>query len=327
MQEAELNLTAVTDDLQAAIGPALPHAAVHLLTHENDAPPSRRVAALPFYLEPGDLAATAPTRASLARGLVAGWAVVLGALALAALALTSLVRLSQRRAAFVAAVTHEMRTPLTTFRLYTDLLADGAVTDPAEQQTYFRTLRAQSVRLASLVNNVLTFARLERQRTIALETTTAATLLDRSLPHLQDRAALDEMNVAWTPGDAADHPVQAAPALVEQILFNLVDNAGKYGHNEAHPRIDITVRANATHVYLSVRDHGPGLRESPGDLFKPFVRTPQRDADASPGVGLGLALSRRMARAMGGELRVAAASSASAGACFELSLVRGAPGN
>lgn len=327
VQEAELDLTAVTDDLQAAVGPALPRAGVRLLNHADDAPPRRRVAALPFYLDPGDLAASAsaPTRAGLARGLAAGWAVVLAALALAGLALTSLVRLSQRRAAFVAAVTHEMRTPLTTFRLYTDLLADGAVTDPADRQTYLHTLRAQSVRLASLVDNVLTFARLERQGKIEREITTAAALLERSLPHLQDRAALDQMTVAWSPRDAADHPVQAAPALVEQILFNLVDNACKYGQNDEQPTIELTAHADATHVHLTLRDHGPGLRESPRDLFKPFVRTPERDADASPGVGLGLALSRRMARAMGGELRVAPTKAREPGACFELSLVRNTP--
>ena len=272
----------------------------------------------PFTSTPVRLPASIASRAGLARVLVLGWTIVLTAVALAVLAALALLRLDRRRAAFVAAVTHEMRTPLTTFRLYTDLLADGAVTDPADQQTYFRTLRAQSVRLASLVNNVLTFARLERRQRIALETTPVAALLERCLPHLQDRAALDEMSVAWTPGDAADHPVQAAPALVEQILFNLVDNACKYGQNEAHPTLDLTARADATHVHLTLRDHGPGLHESPRDLFKPFVRTAQRDADASPGVGLGLALSRRMARAMGGELCVASIDTGRGGRGFRL---------
>ena len=325
IQQITLDPARVATELAGALGPDLPHASLRLLVNDSDAPPQLRVAALPFYLDPGPLPASITSRGGLARVLVLGWTIVLTAVALAVLAALALLRLDRRRAAFVAAVTHEMRTPLTTFRLYTDLLADGAVTDPADQQTYFRTLRAQSVRLASLVNNVLTFARLERRQRIALETTPVAALMERCLPHLQDRAALDEMSVAWTPGDAADHPVQAAPALVEQILFNLVDNAGKYGQNEAHPTLDLTARADATHVHLTLRDHGPGLHESVGDLFKPFVRTPQREADASPGVGLGLALSRRMARAMGGELGVASLDTGEVGAGFVLSLLRTDP--
>lgn len=322
LQQITLDPDRVAAELAHALGPDMPLARLHLLHHEADTPPHLRVAALPFILDPGPPPAADTSRSGLARALVFGWAVVLTALALAVFSAFALLRLDRRRAAFVAAVTHEMRTPLTTFRLYTDLLADGSVTDPAETRSYLHTLRAQSVRLASLVENVLTFARLERRRHIERETTTASALLQRGLPHLTDRAALDGMTVTWIPGDAAQHPVRAAPAMVEQILFNLVDNACKYGQNPDHPVIEITAWADNRHVHLTLRDHGPGVREAPRDLFKPFVRTPERDTAASPGVGLGLALARRMARATGGELRAVPVTAQAPGARFDLSLPR-----
>lgn len=320
VQEAELDIPAVTGDLRSAVGPQLPQAKIHLLTASSDAPPSRRVAALPFYIDPGPLAAAAPNRAALGRWIAAAWAVVLGALILAGLALGSMARLSQRRGAFVAAVTHEMRTPLTTFRMYTDMLADGVVTDPDQRQSYLHTLRGQSVRLSALVENVLAFARLERRPKTPLETTALNDLIERCLPRLRDRAALDGMTVSSTLDQANDTPVRAAPALVEQILFNLIDNACKYAGAADNKAIQLSASVDDSAGYLTVRDHGPGVRERPDQLFRPFSRSAERESAASPGVGLGLALSRRMARAMGGDLRLQQGRADESGARFVLRL-------
>ena len=78
--------------------------------------------------------------------------------------LAGVVALSERRAAFVSSVTHELRTPLTTFRMYADMLARGMVPDAERRQQYLETLRTEAERLTHLVENVLSYARLERGR-------------------------------------------------------------------------------------------------------------------------------------------------------------------
>lgn len=113
--------------------------------------------------------------------------------------------------------------------------------------------------------------------------------------------------------------VRTDPAAVDQILFNLVDNAGKYAAAAADRRIHIEADSAGRWAVLRVRDHGPGI--SARDLrclFKPFRKSAERAATSAPGVGLGLALSRRLARALGGDLRLVRAGGA--GAAFELRL-------
>src|SRR6185503_16178753 len=93
---------------------------------------------------------TSPTRVTLA----VAWLAVAGSLAAVGLALRRTVDLSERRNRFASSVTHELRTPLTTFRLYSEMLADGMVTDAAQRQVYLDTLKSESSRLATLVENV-----------------------------------------------------------------------------------------------------------------------------------------------------------------------------
>jgi signal transduction histidine kinase len=114
--------------------------------------------------------------------------------------------------------------------------------------------------------------------------------------------------------------VQADVSAVEQILFNLVDNACKYAAHEATEKvIQLKADADGRAAMLSVRDHGPGipLREAKR-LFEPFHKSAHEAAHSAPGVGLGLALCRRLSRAMGGELQLE--RDGEPGACFVLTL-------
>src|SRR5947209_11851189 len=98
-------------------------------------------------------------------GLSLAWLAALVGLGAVAGGGWSLLTLSQRRIRFVSAVTHELRTPLTSLRLYLDLLLSGMVQDEQKRQEYLATLNTESDRLHRLIDNVLDFARLERQRT------------------------------------------------------------------------------------------------------------------------------------------------------------------
>ena len=103
-------------------------------------------------------------------------------------------------------------------------------------------------------------------------------------------------------------------------LFNLVDNAVKYGAPADDPRIHLRVARAGSAVEFSVCDHGPGVADPViAHLFTPFSKTAETAAETAPGVGLGLALSRRLARRMGGDLRLDPPADPG-GACFVLRL-------
>ena len=98
-----------------------------------------------------------------------------------------------------------------------------------------------------------------------------------------------------------------------------MDNACKYGLDKENNRIHLETRLSGRHLAIRVRDNGPGVpREVEKQLFRPFSKSAKRAAHSAPGVGLGLALSRRLAREMGGDLTYD--KSAKKGACFILTL-------
>src|SRR5436190_23739141 len=125
----------------------------------------------------------------------------------------------------------------------------------------------------------------------------------------------------------ADEPalrtlVHVDAAAVEQIVFNLVDNACKYAAPSSPEKlIHLEALPDGKFAMLRVRDHGQGISaESAKRLFKPFSKSAQEAAHSAPGIGLGLALCRRLSRSLGGDLRLN--RTVTSGACFELILPR-----
>jgi signal transduction histidine kinase len=260
-----------------------------------------------------------PIRVSLA---VAWLFLGLATVAMAVL-LKGVVTLSERRAAFVSAVTHELRTPLTTFRMYAEMLLEDMLPDAEQRRTYLETLQVEADRLAHLVENVLQYARLERgssQR--RREPIEVATLIDRIARRLSERAAQAGMRVEIDADEEVGGlRIHTDPGAVEQILFNLVDNACKYAVGAADQRIQIRLEAAEAKLTVQVRDHGPGIAASDRKrLFRPFSKSAADAANSAPGVGLGLALCRRLAVDLGGRLEVEYPPGS--GAAFTLTLPR-----
>jgi signal transduction histidine kinase len=276
-----------------------------------------RMASLPIRVEPQ----ANPNASPWPLPLLGVWVLLL----IVALAFGWLMRqtlaLSERRAAFVSAVTHELRTPLTTFRLYTEMLSEGVACDPEQQQAYFQTLNREANRLTHLVENVLAYARLERGRsTVRNETLTVGDLLDRCRPRLEQRTADSPLALSFDISNSARAATLTTNALaVEQILFNLVDNACKYARDSADPRIVCDVQTDDGRVSIRVSDFGPGLSSAARQtLFQPFRKSSLQAADSAPGIGLGLSLSRRLARELRGTMRCD--PSTPAGLTFEIQL-------
>jgi len=307
--------------LKREIRDLLPHAELEPVRSESPAEETRMLAALPVQLTPGDVPVVtnhpvSPVRLSL---LIAWGCVLVAALAVAML-LMGTISLSERRATFVSAVTHEMRTPLTTFRMYAEMLAKGMITDEAKRRHYLDTLGVEAERLSHLVENVLAYARLERNRIARSENVAVKELIDRVSNRLAERAGQAGMNLVVDASDSVlAQRVRADASAVEQILLNLVDNACKYAASGVEKIIHMEVDRAGERAALRIRDHGPGLTKADSRrLFRPFSKSARDAAESAPGVGLGLALSRRLARNMGGDLRLD--SDTHTGACFILTL-------
>ena len=259
---------------------------------------------------------------ALRPALTIAWSCLIAAALAIAFVLHRAMLLSERRGAFVSAVTHELRTPLTTFRLYSEMLADDMVPEPQQRKEYLTTLCDESTRLMHLVENVLSYSSIERGRTAArLETVLVGDLLHRIEPRLRQRADMCSLalKVEIDPA-AATAQAQVDALAVEQILFNLTDNACKYAAPDSAPReLHLRLEAEGKHLRLLFRDFGPGLsKQALKKLFQPFAKSATEAAHSAPGVGLGLALSRRLAKELGGRLEHE--RSAGRGACFCLTL-------
>lgn len=274
---------------------------------ESGKPSSTRgLATLPAELIPGpaildDVEGPTPIRWSL----IFAWSGAILAAVAVGTVVAGLIALGERRADFVSAVTHELRTPLTTFRLYADMLERGMVDSPERRQEYLGTMRKEADRLGHLVENVLSFSRLERGRTGACsEPAQISQLLDRCWPRLAERAASASMVLdRQFDGAAETAQVKVDAVTLEQILFNLIDNACKYAKPATEQSIRISCGLNHKTVRIEVRDFGPGIDPArQRKLFRPFSKSAEAAARSQPGVGLGLALCRRLARSLGGDV-------------------------
>jgi signal transduction histidine kinase len=320
VQGVWMDSTKVRDRLLGEIRDLLPRATLTPLTAVNGiSPPSigdpLALVSFPFRLERNEL--IQGESALIGAPLVIGWIAVLCALAAVAVMVRGIMRLSERRASFVSAVTHELRTPLTTFQLYSDMLQSGAVKEE-KRGDYFRTLHREAGRLSHLVENVLAFSGIEKGSARAAPATLPAgdlvrPMLERFAERLQEAGmtlSCDPADPAWQVGVKADR------AAVEHVLFNLIDNAAKYATGTQE--VEITAEPGRDRFSILVRDHGPGIPSSERKrIFRAFHKSAAAAAESRPGVGLGLALSRRLARAGGGGLELRDTRD---GSCFALDL-------
>ncbi|HOD82730.1 MAG: Sensor protein SrrB [Planctomycetes bacterium ADurb.Bin126] len=280
----------------------------------------RLLAGLPVRLIPGEVRYSTQATSPIRTSLLIAWVCLLVAAGAVAALLGGALALGRRRGDFVSSVTHELRTPLTTFRMYSEMLRDGIVADD-RRQDYLDTLHAESNRLTHLVENVLTYSRLEsRPADLAAASVPLGGLLDGCVQRLRDHCAQAGMELDVRMDDkAAATTVRADPWATELVLFNLVDNACKYAASADDKRIHLEAEVRDGWARLRVRDHGPGIaRRDRRKLFRAFARLRQEMAGGKQGVGLGLTICRRLARSMGGTLAVEDAHEY--GACFCLLL-------
>jgi signal transduction histidine kinase len=308
-------------DLRAEVADVLPEFEFARVNGSPGVDSTHLLATLPLALTARASAPASREWTPLRVALVLAWAGLALAASAIALLLTGVVALSARREAFVSAVTHELRTPLTTFRMYAGMLEDGMVASESDRKSYLHTLRVEAERLSHLVENVLSYARLERgARAAARERFAVGALLERMQPRLAARAAEADMRLlVQADARALTALLCTDPLAIEQIVFNLVDNACKYAVTAQTRTIELQVVVDGRQLKLRVRDHGPGIAaQDRRRLFRPFSKSAEQAATSAPGVGLGLALCRRLARQLGGGLDYEPSPGGGASFCLAL---------
>lgn len=217
--------------------------------------------------------------------------------------LTVVMAYAERRSNFVAAVTHELKTPLTAIRMYGEMLRDDLVPSDAKRSEYYRTITAESERLSRLIDNVLEFSRLEKgTREMRLAVGPIGPVVEEAVALLRPHAEREGFTLR-TESDRDLPPVRFERDALFQVLLNLVDNAIKYARGASARDITIEMRRHGSGVALAVRDHGPGVapRHLPR-IFEPFHRGEDELVRKTQGTGLGLALVESLVARMGGSV-------------------------
>jgi PAS domain S-box-containing protein len=224
------------------------------------------------------------------------------------------------KAQFLASMSHELRTPLNAIAGYAELMELGVLGPIADKQAEaLGRLQRSRKHLSSLVDQVLNFARIEAGK-IQFELTDVRVLeaVTRLAEMIEPQATAKDIDYQFH-GCADGLTVRADRDRLDQILLNLIGNAVKY--TPSGGRIDVSVEHDEKSASIIVKDTGPGI---PADklqvIFQPFVQLRTGGDVSSGGVGLGLAISRDLARAMGGDITVV--STADAGSSFTLRLPR-----
>jgi signal transduction histidine kinase len=230
---------------------------------------------------------------------------------------------SRAKTDLLAMMGHELRTPLNAISGYVQLLSTGVYgpVNAAQQDALARVDRAQR-HLQQLVRDLTDLVRVEsghlRLETTEIDVTDLVADLE-SMVGPQARAK----NIEFVFGGCGERRVVADRARLMQILLNLLSNAIKFTPEGGTIRLDCPSRDGSvlmeSTAFLRVRDTGPGIaREKQATIFEPFVQVNASGGKSSEGVGLGLTISRHLARAMEGDLRVR--SELGSGSSFTISL-------
>ncbi len=215
---------------------------------------------------------------------------------------TRLKELETMRQEFVANVSHELRTPLSLIKGFTETLLDGAKDDPEVAPRFLQNIDKHSNRLLFLIEDLLTISKLESGRvSLSLQNVDLRELTDRVFDDFEARA-LDK-KVVLTNEVAAETVVRADASRLQQVFFNLVENAIKYGHVAGH--VNIEARAVKDKVEISVTDDGPGIPpDAQPRIFERFYRVDRARSRDSGGTGLGLSIVKHIVQAHDGEVWV-----------------------
>ncbi len=225
--------------------------------------------------------------------------------------------MAQQKTTFAANVSHELKTPLTSIRIFAEMLAKGRQPSREKQQQYLNTIVSESKRLSRLINTVLDFSLIERgdkiyhKREIDLAEVVRQ-VMEKVTGRLEERGFTVRTRTPKTPVR-----VSADPEALEQVLVNLISNAEKYSNIRKEIELDIT--KDKERAMVTVRDRGIGVpRGAARKIFNKFYRADDRLTTRVKGTGLGLTIARSIMREHDGDLTYR--SRDGGGSCFSFEL-------
>jgi two-component system, OmpR family, phosphate regulon sensor histidine kinase PhoR len=217
---------------------------------------------------------------------------------------TRLKRLEAVRRDFVANVSHELKTPVTSIKGFAETLEDGALEDPEAAHRFVRIISGQADRLNSIIGDLLALSTLEQggdDQRLSLEEADICEVVQAAVEVCEHKAQVAHIDISVSCAESMLAAVNAP--LLEQAVVNLIDNAVKY--SPAGSRVDVTLDQSPGEIVIGVSDCGPGIsREHLSRLFERFYRVDKARSRDLGGTGLGLSIVKHIAQAHGGSVAV-----------------------
>jgi len=234
---------------------------------------------------------------------------------------TRLQRLEAVRRDFVANVSHELKTPITSIKGFIETLRDGAIRKPGDAEKFLEIVAKQADRMDSIIEDLLLLSRVERdvrEEMVVLENAPVRAVILEAVQVCEPKAHDKDIRIAVNCPEGITARINAA--LLEQAIINLVDNAIKY--SEPGCPVSIEAEERASEVTISVRDRGCGIEpEHLPRIFERFYRVDKARSRKLGGTGLGLSIVKHIVQAHGGTITVE--STLGAGSTFSIHLPKG----
>ncbi|PFA61817.1 PAS domain-containing sensor histidine kinase [Bacillus sp. AFS015802] len=216
--------------------------------------------------------------------------------------ITELKKLEQMRKDFVANVSHELKTPITSIKGFSETLLDGAMNDPDTLKSFLDIILMESDRLQSLIQDLLELSKIEKQGfELSIQEAEVAGLIEDVMPILQEKAK--SKNISLQTSFDSRGTAEVDSYRLKQVFINLISNAIVYTPKGG--TVEITVDENPDNVFVRVKDNGMGI--SPEELpriFERFYRVDKARSRNSGGTGLGLAIVKHIMEAHEGNVEV-----------------------
>jgi two-component system phosphate regulon sensor histidine kinase PhoR len=235
---------------------------------------------------------------------------------------THIRQLEQVRRDFVANVSHELKTPVTSIKGFIETLMDGAINNPQDAHRFLEIISRQTNRLNSIIDDLLTLSRIEQQNEhteVEMEAVLLKPILTAAAGLCEIKAAEKNISIQIE----CDETLKAAlnASLIEQAIVNLVDNAIKYSNPGGKVRIETVLKEKESEVLVKVHDNGCGIaKEHLPRLFERFYRVDKARSRTLGGTGLGLAIVKHIVHLHHGTVTVD--STVEKGSTFTLHLPR-----
>jgi len=217
----------------------------------------------------------------------------------------SQINLARQQQDFVASVSHELKTPLTSIRMYGEMLKEGWA-DEEKRQRYYEFIHDESERLSRLISNVLQLAKISRNEPqFDMQQVAVAELMANTESKISNQVERAGFELRFIQDESVhDATISIDEDCFTQIIINLVDNAIKFSKDAAEKAVEVRCKRVANgQIVFSVRDFGPGVpRDQMKKIFELFYRSESELTRETVGTGIGLAIVYQLTTAMGGSV-------------------------